>query len=46
MPEFSRFKLEVGQLFWDGGSTSYWSVTYVNRYDEIILEFKKIEIVR
>ena len=20
MPEFSRFKLEVGQLFWDGGS--------------------------
>ena len=23
MPEFSRFKLEVGQLFWDGGSTSY-----------------------
>ena len=21
MPEFSRFKLEVGQLFWDGGST-------------------------
>ena len=23
MPEFSRFKLEVGQLFWDGGSTVY-----------------------
>ena len=23
MPEFSRFKLEVGQLFWDGGSTQY-----------------------
>ena len=22
MPEFSRFKLEVGQLFWDGGSTA------------------------
>ena len=28
MPEFSRFKLEVGQLFWDGGSTSYVQIRY------------------
>ena len=31
MPEFSRFKLEVGQLFWDGGSMTYRFFSHVQR---------------